>query len=282
VTLLIWAPNHAMPAWLATLLLLRHGFQRQFMRAAALPLAAGAFWSPLAVVGTALLTLVALLRGSLAAAMREALAPANMLAAAFAVPLCLYLVAGSTGIPHYPLLWKHPEAWAAGQWLPFLLIEVLVWAGFALLLVRGRFLTAAIAILSLLPSYVFGPGNEMTMRGGMAPIVVLAVSAAAGLVAPAAGPMARIGRTGLVSCAILAAIGSLMEASLVATHPSWRASRSCSLPEATRQSVFTGSTNWSHYIAKWPDPLLQAWLAPPEPRPVETNALARCWPDGGV
>jgi hypothetical protein len=73
-----------------------------------------------------------------------------------------------------------------------------------------------------------------------------------------------------------------MEASLVATHPSWRVSRSCSLPEATRQSVFTGSTDWSHYIARSPDSLLRAWLAPHGPRPVEINALARCWPDGGV
>jgi hypothetical protein len=282
VTLLIWAPNHALPAWLATLLLLRHRYQRRFMRAAALPLAAGTFWSPLAVVGAAVLTAVALFRGGLAEAMREAFAPANVLAAIFAVPLCLYLVAGSTGIPHYPLLWKYPEAWAAGRWLLFLLIEVLVWAGFALLVVRGRFLTAAIIILSLLPGYVFGPGNEMTMRGGMAPMVVLTVSAAAGLVAPAVGQMARIGRAGLVGCAILAAIGSLMEASLIATHPPWHASRSCSLPEAARQSVFTGSTDWSHYIAKWPDPLLQSWLAPPEPRFVEMNALARCWPEGGI
>ncbi|MFC7544568.1 hypothetical protein ACFQU2_42675 [Siccirubricoccus deserti] len=138
VTLLLWAPNHALPAWLATLLLLRHGYDPRFARVAALPLAAGVLWSPLAVFGASVLTLVVLLQGGAVAALRAAIAPVNLLAAAFATPLCLYLLADPAGIPHYPLLWKYPEAWAAGRWLLFLLVEVLCWAGFALLLVRGE------------------------------------------------------------------------------------------------------------------------------------------------
>jgi hypothetical protein len=282
VTLLLWAPNHALPAWLAALLLLRHGYDPCFARAAALPLAAGLLWSPLAIFGASVLTLVALLQSGAVAALKAAIAPANLLAAAFAVPLCLYLLADPAGIPHYPLLWKHPEGWAVGRWLLFLAVEVLCWAGFTLLLVRGRMLVAAVVMLCLLPGYVFGPGNEMTMRGGIAPLVVLAVAAAAGLLAPAAGWVRRASRAGLIACVILAAMGSVMEASLIVTRAPWPASRDCSLPEAARQSVFTGSTDWSHYVARWPAPLLQPWLASPRLSHVDVHSLARCWPNGGA
>ncbi|MBL6454626.1 hypothetical protein JMJ55_04775 [Belnapia sp. T6] len=282
VTLLLWAPNHALPAWLAALLLLRHGSEARFARAAALPLAAGVFWSPLSAAGAAALTMVALLRGGVGAALRAAFAPPNLLAVVVAIPLCLYLTAGSTAIPHHPLLWEHPEAWAAGRWLLFLAIEVLSWAACALLLVRGKLLTASLVLLCLLPGYVFGPGNEMTMRGGIAPLVVLAVAAIAGLLAPVNGRLQPLGRVGLVACAALAAAGSAMEGSLIVTHVAWPASRDCSLPEAARQSVFTGSTDWSHYVVTWPDRSLQTWLAPPNFRHTQTDALARCWPQGGV
>ncbi|TCZ58604.1 hypothetical protein [Roseicella aquatilis] len=280
VTLLLWAPNHAMPAWLGALLLLRHGFHPRFARAAALPLVAGAFWSPLAAFGAAVLTLPAVLRGGLRPALRAALAPANLLSLLVALPVCLYLTAGSDRIPHGPLFWKEALAWALQQWLLLLAVEVLAWAGFAWLAVRGRLLAAAVAMLCLLPLYVFGPGNEMTMRGGMAPIAVLSVAAAAGLLAPAPGRWQRVGRAGLLACALLAALGSAMEASLVVAHPPWPASRDCSLPEAARQSVFDHDTDWSHYVVRWPDPVLEAWMAPPAPRPVHPDSLARCWPGG--
>jgi hypothetical protein len=159
---------------------------------------------------------------------------------------------------------------------------VLCWAGLAGLLVRWRLLAAAVVMLCLLPGYIFGPGNEMTMRGGIAPLGVLAIAAAAGLLAPVVGRAQRIGRVGLFGCVGLAAIGSMTEASLVVTHAPWPASRDCSLPEATRQSVFARSTDWSHYVVRWPEPLLQAWLDPPKPRRVAADALARCWPDGGA
>jgi hypothetical protein len=148
---------------------------------------------------------------------------------------------------------------------------------FAALLVRGRLFAAAVVLLCLLPGYVFGPGNEMTMRVGVAPLAVVAVTAAAALLAPAAGRPARwIRRAGLVACAVLAATGSAMEASLLVTHAPWPASRDCSLPEAARRSVFTGATDWSHYVVRWPDASLRAWLAEPAPRRLEREALARC------
>jgi hypothetical protein len=74
-----------------------------------------------------------------------------------------------------------------------------------------------------------------------------------------------------------------MEGSLLVARDPWPASERCSVPEAARQSVFQGSTNWSHYLAPWPDERLEGWMEEPEERPVPPPARSpRCWPRGGA
>ena len=285
VTALLWAPNHAVPAWLVSLLALRHWRSLPFARGAALPVAAGVFWSPIGVAGAAALAGAALLRQDARAALRAAFAPANLLAVGFALPLCLYLVAGAEAVPHDPLLSTHPPMPAVGRWAVFVAVEVLCWAGLAALLVRGSLFGASVAMLCLLPAYVFGPGNEMTSRGGLAPLAVLAVAVAAALLARPAvlSRSQRFARTGLLACAALAAVGSATEFSLLLVKPRWAASERCSVPEAARQSVFRDTTDWSHYLAPWPDESLDDWIEEAEPRPVPpANRSPPCWPRGGV
>ena len=285
VTALLWAPNHAVPAWLVSLLVLRHWRRPAFMRGAALPLAAGAFWSPVGVAGAAVLAVAALLRRNAGAALRASFAPANLLALGFALPLCLYLVAGMGTVPHGPLLWTHPPLPAVGRWAVFVALEVLCWAGLAAVLVRGWLFGASVAMLCLLPAYVFGPGNEMTSRGGLAPLAVLAVAVATALLAAPArlSRAQRLARTGLLACAALAAVGSATEFSLLLVKPRWAASEHCSVPEAARQSVFRDTTDWSHYLAPWPDESLDVWMDEAERRPVPpADRSLPCWPRGGV
>ncbi len=280
VTALLWAPNHALPAWLLALLLLRHVRTAAFARLAALPLAAAAFWSPIAAAGAALLTLVALAgHGTWRAALA---APGNWLAAVFALPLCLYLTAGASAVPHGPLLAVHPPVLALGRWIAFLTVEVLPWAVPVALLVRGGVLMrGAVALLCLLPLYVFGPGNEMASRGGMAALAVLAVAAGAALLAGIPRDGRRLAALALRGVAALALAGAVMEASLLVTRPAWPASRACSVPEAAHQSVFDDSTDWSHYLTPWPDPMLRRWLEQPELRALPPPDQApRCWPAG--
>ena len=280
VTALLWAPNHALPAWLATLLLLRHARAPDFPRLAALPLAAAAFWSPIGAAGAALLTLAALApegawRGALAA-------PGNWLAAGFALPLCLYLTAGAGQVPHGALLALHPPAEAAARWLLLLVIEVLPWAVPVALLLRGGWpFRAAVALLGVLPAYVFGPGNEMASRGGMAPLAVLAVAAGAALLVPAMRARSRPAWLALRGVAALAVAGAVMEASLLVARPAWPASPDCAVPQAAHQSVFDDSTDWSHYVAPWPESALVPWMAPPVLRALPPEERApRCWPRG--
>jgi len=279
VTALLWTPNHALPAWLATLLLLRHHRLVDFARMAALPLAAAAFWSPVGAAGAALLTLAALARDG---GWRQAVAaPANWMAAGFALPLCLYLTAGTGAVPHGPLVAMHPPLEALGRWTLFLAVEVLPWAVPAALLLRGGgwLFRAAILQLCLLPLYVFGPGDEMTSHGGMAPLAVLAVAGGAALLVPRARSPASWFTLRLVVA--LALIGAMMEASLLVARPAWPASRDCAVPEAAHQSVFDDSTDWSHYLVPWPAPSLTPWMAPPVLRPLPPPDQApRCWPHG--
>ncbi len=272
VTLLLWAPNHALPAWIPALLLLRHGAAPGFPRGAALPLAAGCFWAPLSAFGAAVLTLAALAGRGVGAALR---APSSWLALVFALPLVLYVTAGSTRIEHGPLFANTPLPQALLIWARFLAVEVLAYAVPVLLLVRGRLLLTSLAFLVLLPLYIFGPGNEMTMRGGIAPLTVLAVAIVAALL----GPGRRLLRRVLVGAVVIGMMGQAMEASLLTLEP-WPASRDCSLPEAAAQSVFT-DTDWSHYVVPWPLPRLARMLAAPEDRQIGPETVSRCWPEGG-
>ncbi|MGG5809533.1 hypothetical protein [Falsiroseomonas sp. CW058] len=272
VTLLLWAPNHALPAWIPALLLLRHARQPAFAGAAALPLATAAGWGPLSAIGAAALVGVAVLaagRAGLWAALRG---PANWLALGLAAPAALFLTAGSSAIPHGTLVAVH--GWgAAPVTLLFLAVEVLAVALPVLWLLRSRLVAASVLLLCLLPLYIFGPGNEMTMRGGIAAFAVLAVAAGAALLRAPPGGLRRV----LVAALAVGALGQGMEASIL-IHPPWPASRDCTLPEAAVQSVFT-DTDWSHYVVPWPDARLRALLAEPEERAVDPASVARCWPD---
>jgi hypothetical protein len=280
VTATLWAPNHAFPAWLVALLLLRHWQSPAFARVLALPLAGCAFWSPVAAAGAAVLSAAVILRRG--HVLRAVLAPPNLLAVVFAVPLCLYLIAGSTAVRHEPLLLAYPPGGAIGTWALFLFVEVLCWAGLAALLVRGWLFGAAVVLLCLLPAYIFGPGNEMTSRGGLTPLAVLAVVSAAALLAPASGRLQHAARGGLLLCAALAAAGAGMEASLLVAKAPWPASKHCSLPEAASESVFQDSTDWSHYRVRWPDRILAGWMREPVRRPVrEPGQHPPCWPGRG-
>jgi hypothetical protein len=272
VTLLMWVPNHALAGWIPALLLLRHARRPEFLRIVALPLAAAAGWSPLAAVGGGLLAGVAALLGGWRLAAAALRGPANWCGVGLAVPLALYLSTGSGGIPHAALLARHGVAvlplLALFLLLEFGLVALAVW-----LLLRSRLLAASVAMLALLPLYVFGPGNEMTMRTGIAPLAVLAVAAGLALVLSAPG-----WRRGLLAALLgLGAAGQAMEASILANRP-WRASRDCTLPEAAAQSVFN-ATDWSHYVMRWPEEGLRGVLAPLRMVEVQPAAVSRCWPD---
>jgi hypothetical protein len=275
VTLVLWAPNHALPGWLPALLLARHARRSEFAGAAGPGLVAAACWGPVSAVGAAVLTLAAIAMQGRAGVLAALRGVPNWLALAQAVPLALFLAAGSAAIPHGWLVVRDGIA-ALPVWALFLAVEVAAVALPVLWLLRWRLLPVALALLVLLPLYVFGPGNEMTMRGGIAALALLAVAAAVAAWRGLAATWRRV----LLAALVLGAAGQAMEASIL-LNPAWPVSRGCTLPEAAAQSVFT-DTDWSHYVVPWPEPLLERMLATPEPRVVFPETVARCWPEPDV
>jgi len=272
VTLLLWVPNHALPGWLPALLLARHARRAEFAGSAALGLMAAAVWGPLSAAGAAVLTGVAILAGGRATIRAALRGVPNWIALALAVPVGLFLTAGAAAIPHGWFVSEY--GWGGlGTIALFLGIEVFAVGLPVLGLARWALLAPALLLLCVLPLYSFGPGNEMTMRGGIAPLALLAVAAGMALRAGAPG----WGRRALAVALLLGAAGQAMEASIL-FKPPWRPTPGCTLPEAAAQSVFT-DTDWSHYVVPWPEPTLLQLLAPPEPRVVDPENVSRCWPD---
>ncbi|MGG5821090.1 hypothetical protein [Falsiroseomonas sp. HW251] len=270
-TLLLWVPNHALPGWIPALLAARHGRTPGYARRAGLVLVAAASWGPLSAVGAAVVAAAAILgRGGAGPPAALGGLP-NWCAAILAVPLAMFLTAGSAAIPHGWLVAR--EGWGAiGTVALFLLVELAV-AIPLLRLIRWWLLVPSLVLLAILPLYEFGPGNEMTMRGGIAPLTLLALAAGiAWASVPRGGWRWLLGGILLVG-----ALGQAMEASILINRP-WPATQGCTLPEAAAQSVFT-DTDWSHYVVPWPDARLVPILAEPAAREVGPETVSRCWPD---
>jgi hypothetical protein len=292
MTLVLWVPNHVLPAWLTTLLLLRHARRAEFYAGAVMPLAAAMFWGPISAAGAAVLYAVgwARLVGSAAdraVALCAAVSLRNLVAALMlALPAAAYVLTGSRQIPSGFLFHLHPVGMATEDYAALLLVEVLPWAALVSVVLRSGFVLGSTAMLCLLPLYMFGPADEMTMRGGIAPLTVLAVSVGIALTLPRlpGGSTARrrATRIALAACLAISTANALNEASPIVLLPAWPLSRQCALPEAARQSVFQG-TVWSHYFVLWPSRLARHWLATPRERLIETDNVGPCWPpDTGV
>ena len=180
-TLLFWAPNHALPAWLGAALIWRHREAGLALAPAALLLLAAALWSPLACVGLLpLLALATLRRQPPAAWLRELLHPAVLVVLPTLALLGVFVSFG-IGTDLLPTERRELAAVAATaatwhQWTSFQLLE---WGllACALLAAGPRRLDwtfwAACALLLMLPLLRFGPGNDLLMRAGIAPVTLL-------------------------------------------------------------------------------------------------------------
>lgn len=191
-TLLFWAPNHALPAWLGVALIWRHREGGLALAPAALLLLAAALWSPLACVGLLpLLALATLRQRSWQEWLQELLRPAVL---ATLPPLALLAVFVSFGIVTELLPTGRRElaeiVVAQANWYQWLCFELLEWGLLACALLAGVrrplgwTFWAACALLVLLPLLRFGPGNDLVMRAGIAPVTLLLLCAADALARP--------------------------------------------------------------------------------------------------
>ncbi len=188
-TLLFWAPNHALPAWLGAALVWRHRDAGLAAAPAAALLAAAALWSPLACVGLLpLLALVSLRRQPWRSWLRELVRP-EVLAALPVLALLAVFVSFGIVTEVLPEAGRAMAAVAASaatwyQWICFTMLE---WGFLACVLLAagprrlGWEFWAACALLFVLPLLRFGPGNDLVMRAGIAPVTLLMLCVAQAL-----------------------------------------------------------------------------------------------------
>lgn len=175
ITQLFWAPNHMIPGWLFGMLALLY-----VRKEVDLAVLLGSFtllllWSPLAMIGALpFIALFALERGF------EVLSGRRVWLAAIGglcfLPVAIYLTTDAGQVPHG---WLIGQDFFALIYIAVVAIELpqiaIVLAGWRLLEPGDRRLMGvAIASLLAFPLYSFGPYNDLSMRGSIAPLFLLA------------------------------------------------------------------------------------------------------------
>lgn len=246
-TLLFWVPNHALPAWLCTALILRRWRQPQLARMTPLLATAVPLWSPLAAIGLFPFFLFGLRWIKDA---RILFSPATCLPfLPIALLIALYLGLDAASVPHAWQVRNFPNAVSfAVNYGLFCLIEF----GFlALVLAKiGPYdmpMRIAVAVLCLLPFYYYGPGNDLAMRASIPALCVLALASARVLGETASR------RTGwhaaLALVLLVGAAGAAQEPIRTLRAKPWRPAAQ-SLPEAvTSQNPEGVNPLPPHYVA---------------------------------
>lgn len=226
-TLLFWVPNHAIPAWLGTLMVLRHWKSRELaalspMLATAIPL-----WSPLAAIGLFPFFLFGIhwQRDARVAFSLQSSIPFFPVAAVIA----LYLSSAATAVPHGWMFETAPSLAAfVYRYVIFCLLE------FGLLaLVLAKFqpfsppLKLSLVILLILPFFYYGGGNDLAMRASIPALMVLALSTVGAL----ASQPVNAWQLTLATVVGLGAVGALQEPTRALSTVAWAPMRQ-SIPEA--------------------------------------------------
>lgn len=176
-TLLFWVPNHAIPAWIAAALFFRHWRNHAFPAFAPMMLAVLPLWSPFALIGIAPLMLL-----PAALAIRQGTWP--QLRVPYVLPAIgvfliatLYLTLNAHQIPSRLML---PQSGGPPYYyLVYTIFVILEFAVLALVLWQlqpSSPLFISIVILSLLPLWSFGPGNDFVMRASIPALTILCIT----------------------------------------------------------------------------------------------------------
>jgi len=245
-TLLFWVPNHAIPAWLGTILILRHWQRPELARITPLLAAAIPLWSPLAAIGLFPFFVFAL------AWQRDAKLMFSPHLFLPLVPIALatlaYLGMDASSVPHGWLMHLSPTLDAfVYRYALFCLIEFGI---LALVLARlvpfDATMRVAILVLCLLPFFYYGPGNDLGMRASIPALMVLALAT----VRPLAEARHSIWRTILFSVLALGAWGASQEIVRALMYRSWSPMNK-SIPEVVAMQSPDSPTPFPpHYFAR--------------------------------
>ena len=226
-TLFFWVPNHALPAWLGTIVLLRHWRKPELAVLAPLLAAAIPLWSPLAAIGLFPLFAFALhwRRDARLLFSPKTCLPFFPAAAAIA----FYLTADATTVPHG---WMIENAASTSEFaFRYALFCLLEFGFLSLILVRlgagGVPFWVSIAILLALPFYYYGGGNDLAMRASIPALTVLMLTCVPHL----AKRTSDIWHALLALVLLIGILGSLQEPARSLLYPAWKPLQN-SIPQA--------------------------------------------------
>lgn len=266
-TLLFWVPNHALPAWIATVVILRYWRRRQLatmtpMLAVAIPL-----WSPLAAIGLFPFFLFGL---AWRRDFRILFSPKHFLPLIpIALAIVLYIGMDASSVPHRWLAEYFPST---GSFIfTYTLFCLIEFGLLALILARiapfDMPMRVAIATLCVLPFYVYGVGNDLAMRASIPALLVIALAATRAL----ALPSQRQARIPLVFILLVGALGAAQEPLRALMAGPWKPSE-LNLQQAASTPNHPNSFA-THYFAR-ADSHRMDWLMR-KPVPVNQKELER-------
>lgn len=181
-TLLFWVPNHALPAWIVTAVILRYWRQRKLAKMTPMLAVAIPLWSPLAAIGLFPFFLFGL---AWRRDFRILFSPKRFLPLVpIALAIVLYIGMDATSVPHR---WFADYFPSTGSFIfTYTLFCLIEFGLLALILARiapfDMPMRVAIATLCFLPFYVYGVSNDLAMRASIPALLVIALSAVRALV----------------------------------------------------------------------------------------------------
>lgn len=275
VTQILWAPNHAAPGWwLGALALLAARREYDIARIGVL-IAPMAFWSPLAVVAAPPFLLALALRDRFQVFREPQLWVGLTIACLFA-PMLAYITVAS-GSVQSGFLPRAPGFWP----MYALFLSLAVTQLYVVFKLRDRLdsrlacvFLPAFAMLFVLPLFLYGPGNDLVMRGSIPSLALLAFAFNSLIV-----DLDWNSRRGLgaVAC-VMIALGLATPASEIARslyYPAFAIS-DCDVISAWYDLDHSGlPTNYVARVDRVPPWMFDATVAA-SPHPFVDRA---CWPD---
>ncbi len=278
VTQIFLVPNHALPGWffaVVSIMVARRDLDVGYLGAT---FASLVLWSPLAIISAPLVLIYFAWRDR--GAIFSPRIWIGAAAGACFVPVVVYLLIDAATIAHSAMIW---EPGFLAIYLLFIAIEI-PHAAFVFVLwnrvrpeLKGLF-AIAVMVLIVLPLYSFGPGNDLVMRGSIAPLFILAfVFASTLLDLDAKAQLMRVVGAALV---VIGAGVPIIGIFCVLILPRFSIS-ACNLVTASSQLEPYGlPTNYVAATKRAPGWLLRA---PSVTRDFfETIGADPCWPDHPV
>lgn len=260
-TLLFWVPNHALPAWLGLLLALHHWRKPELARMAPMLAAAVPLWSPFAALGLLPFFIAGLnwRRDHTTLLSLRSSWPFIVLA----LLVTAYLTMDTQDIVKGWVVTEFRDR--SEFWLRYTTFCMLEFGIAALLLISlGTFelrLAIAMVVLSALPLYRIGIGNDLAMRASIPALTVLALATVQPMLAASSPALPRA----LLGCVLaVGALGALQEPMRALLTPRWAATGQTLAQVSLQENApFDYKGLPSGYVGRLNRSVLQPLLRPP-------------------